>query len=78
MNSSKISYSLMFCCSAAGEMLPPMVVYKNKSCSVYTTWVEGGPDGATYAATPSGWFNRPTFEQWFIQGGFYSKLLTSS
>ena len=52
-------------------MLPPMVVYKNKQCAVYTTWMEGGPLGTVYAATPSGWFNRTTFDQWFIKGWIF-------
>ena len=50
-------------------MLPPMVVYKNKSCSLYKTWTEGGPPGTTYAATTSGWFNMVTFTQWFSKVG---------
>ncbi len=29
MNHSKAGYSLMFCCNAARDMLPPMVIYKN-------------------------------------------------
>ena len=28
MNHSKNAFSVMFCCDAAGNMLPPMVVYK--------------------------------------------------
>lgn len=68
MNHTKLSYTILFCCSAVGEMLPPMVVYKNKSCALYRTWTEGGPPATIYAATPSGWMTRLTFEQWFIQG----------
>jgi hypothetical protein len=65
MNSSKVSFSIMFCCSAAGEMLPPMVIYKSGTGSVYQSWCEGGPDGACYAASKSGWFAMPQFNQWF-------------
>lgn len=71
MNTSKLSYSLMFCCNAAGQMLPPMVVYANKKGSVYNNWIKGGPRGTAYAATPTGWFNKLTFEQFFAKERFY-------
>jgi hypothetical protein len=45
-DSSKASTSLMFCGSAAGEMLPPYVVYK--ALHVYNTWIEGGPANTRY------------------------------
>lgn len=32
---------------------------------VYQSWGEGGPDGATYAASQSGWFDMAKFNQWF-------------
>jgi hypothetical protein len=57
----------MFCCNAAGKMLPPMVVYKSANGVVYSSWGEGGPDGTTYAASKSGWFDMPKFNQWFKQ-----------
>lgn len=69
MNHSKVGYSIMFCCSAAGQMLPPMVVYKSGTGSVYASWCEGGPDGTTYAASKSGWFDMNKFNQWFTQVG---------
>ncbi len=40
MNHSKVGYSIMFCCSAAGQMLPPLVVYKRGTGSVYASWCE--------------------------------------
>lgn len=46
-------------------MLPPMVVYKSTTGTVYEIWTEGGPDGATYAASQSGWFDMAKFNQWF-------------
>lgn len=66
-NHSKVAFSVMFCCSAAGHMLPPMVVYKSGTGCVYQTWCEGGPEGATYAANKSGWFDMQKFNQWFKQ-----------
>ena len=60
---SKQSFNVMFCGNALGEYLPPMVIYRGHSC--YLAWTEGGPIGALYDATPSGWFDSRTFEIWF-------------
>ena len=60
---SKQAFSVMFCGSAAGVYLPPMVVYKAKH--MYTGWACDGILGAVYDATESGWFNMRTFEKWF-------------
>jgi hypothetical protein len=64
MNSSKSAISLMFCGNADGEVLPPYVVYKAEA--LWTTWTEGGPKGARYNRTKSGWFDAVTFEDWFM------------
>lgn len=45
-DSTKASTSLMFCGSAAGQMLPPYVVYKSKH--LYDTWMMGGPANTRY------------------------------
>lgn len=60
---SKQSTSVMYCGTAAGEFLPPMVVYK--ALNLYKEWVQGGPEGAVYDNTQSGWFDMATFERWF-------------
>lgn len=62
-NSSKVSISLMMCGNAAGDMLPPYVVYKAKN--LWQPWTENGPKGCRYNATPSGWFDSSTFTDWF-------------
>ena len=62
-NFSKQAFSVMFCGSATGEYLAPMVVYKAKN--MYEGWAADGITGAAYSATESGWFNMATFEQWF-------------
>jgi len=53
----------MFCGSATGVMLPPMVVYKARS--LYECWCERGPKGTVYACSKSGWFDMYLFEKWF-------------
>jgi hypothetical protein len=55
----------MLCATAAGELLPPYVVYKAKK--VWTTWIEGGPEGTKYDCTKSGWFDGVTFENFFFR-----------
>lgn len=64
-NTSKVSTSLMLTATASGELLPPYVVYKSKK--VWTTWQEGGPDGAKYDCSKSGWFDACTFENYFFR-----------
>ena len=61
---SKASVSVMFCGNAAGEFVPPMVVYKAENC--YEGWTRGGPHNAMYHATKSGWFDTVAFEMWVI------------
>lgn len=63
-NSSKSSISLMIAGNAAGDLLPPYVVYKSKH--LWDTWTENGPPGARYANTQSGWFESHTFVDWFM------------
>lgn len=63
MAHSKTSTSVMFCGTATGVILPLYVVYRAKF--VYHTWVENGPPGARYNATPSGWFDGSVFTDWF-------------
>ena len=65
LNSSKASTSIMMSCTASGRALPVYVVYK--AIHLYDTWCEGGPDGALYNCTQSGWFDSECFKDWFIR-----------
>lgn len=62
-NSSKSAISLMFSGNAAGELLPPYVVYK--SSHMWSTWTENGPTGCRYNNSASGWFDASVFTDWF-------------
>lgn len=64
-DSSKVAFSVMFCVSASGDMLPPCTVYKSATDTVYTRWAQGGPVGSVYAASKSGWYDIPRFNIWF-------------
>lgn len=66
LNTSKQAISVMFCGSAAGRMMPPMVVYKAKH--LYESWKEKGPKGAIYSVSTSGWFDGFNFQKFFFEG----------
>ena len=51
--------TVLGCDSADGVKLPPLVVYKAKN--LWAKWTEGGPAGATYSVSDSGWMERRTF-----------------
>lgn len=62
---SKSSISIMFCGTAEGQLIPPMVVYKSKH--LYDNWTLGGPPGTIYRNSSSGWFDMNLFELWFFK-----------
>ena len=64
MNNTKMSYSIMFCGNASGQVLAPYAVFKSKH--LYYEWTMNGPKGARYNRTKSGWFDEATFEDWFF------------
>ena len=51
------------CGNAAGVRLPPFILYKGKN--LYTTWTEGGPAGAYYGVSQSGWMEEVNYLKWF-------------
>lgn len=63
MNATKTSYSVMFAGTAAGNVLPPYVVYKAQR--LQAAWTEGGPHGCRYNVSKSGWFDADIFLDWF-------------
>jgi len=63
MNASKASISVMFCGNAEGTLLPPYTVYKAEH--LWHRWCIGGPKGARFNRTRSGWFDGYTFADWF-------------
>ena len=63
-DSSKTSISLMWAGAGDGTLLPPYVVYRSKH--LYDTWCDGGPAGARYGRTMTGWFDEFCFQDWFV------------
>lgn len=58
-------FTVLFCCNASGDFLPPYVVYKGTPGILQTSWMSGGPTGTSYNATKSGWMEDYVFEAWF-------------
>ena len=63
LNSTKSATSVMFAGTAAGDLLPPYIVYKAQN--MWEQWTNGGPDGAHYNRSLSGWFDEACFQDWF-------------
>ncbi|KAI8488705.1 hypothetical protein Bbelb_334880 [Branchiostoma belcheri] len=55
----------MSCVSAAGAVVPPMIVFNRAMPS--GKFSEGGPPGALYAWSESGFINKELFEEWFFK-----------
>ena len=65
MNSTKSATFMMYAGCADGHLLPPYIVYK--ATNMYNTWTIGGPTGARYNRSPSGWFDMISFQDWFVK-----------
>ena len=65
MNFTKTSTSVMVAGTASGCLLPPYVVYKAQN--MWDTWTTGGPEGARYNRSESGWFDTFSFEDWLCK-----------
>jgi hypothetical protein len=62
-NCGKAMYTVLSCGNADGScLLSPFVVYK--AMHLHATWCYGGPDGTTFAVSPSGWMESQQFENW--------------
>ena len=51
--------------SASGRRLPPFIMYKGKH--LYSSWTKGGPAGAAYSVSESGWMEKANFLSWFVK-----------
>lgn len=52
----------VYCNSADGTFIPPMLIYKRKRIPDDLT--VGAPVGTSFQCTDSGWMDSPTFEKW--------------
>ncbi|CAF1402456.1 unnamed protein product [Didymodactylos carnosus] len=58
----KSFYSVLFCVSASGVILPPYTIYKAKR--LMSNWCLGGPSGAGYNTSKNGWIQEDVFYEW--------------
>lgn len=74
INSTKTSISIMFAACADGTLLPPYTVYKSKH--LHESWRIGGPKGARFNRSSSGWFDSLCFDDWIksIALPYFNKL----
>lgn len=56
-------YTVLGAGAADGTRLPPFILYKG--CNLYLRWTSGGPAGAVYGVSDSGWMEANNFCQWF-------------
>lgn len=61
----KATFTVLFCASADGVFIPPFTVYKG--LNLYSSWTKGGPAGAAYGCSESGWMMDRNFESWFTK-----------
>ena len=61
---NKAQITVLACCSAAGYILPPFVIYDRKSLKAEL--YDGEVPGTMYGLSDSGWINSELFEEWFM------------
>ena len=61
--------------NAAGEYMPPLVVYKAQCLN--DIWTINAPKDATYVVAESGWMSNVIFEQWF-RNSFIPHVLSTT
>lgn len=54
----------VFCMSAGGHFIPPMMIYPRKRMSANLQ--KNGPDGAIYCCSNNGWTNTELFNEWLL------------
>ena len=64
-SSGKTMYTVLFCASASGHYMPPLVVYKAKTFE--QEWGIGGPRNAAYTVSESGYMHDTNFGEWFTK-----------
>ncbi|CAF3400848.1 unnamed protein product [Rotaria socialis] len=72
--SAKNFTTSLICGNAAGDILPPFVIYASKNLN--PQWTVGGPPGSKFASSESGWITKSLFVQWFKWFVEYTKDVT--
>lgn len=53
------------CCSASGQVLPPMIIFEK--CFPSGHYSQFGPDDCLYAKSPNGYMDGELFKKWFTE-----------
>ncbi|CAF3088028.1 unnamed protein product [Rotaria sp. Silwood2] len=61
--SGKSFTTSLICGNAAGDILPPFIIYSAKNLN--PQWTLGGPPGSSFAISDSGWITKRLFTDWF-------------
>lgn len=63
--SGRENTSVLACVNAAGEKMPPLIIYKGKN--LWDKWVPktGAFKNTAYTSTPKGWMTADVFYKWF-------------
>lgn len=56
-------YTVLGAGAANGTRLPPFILYKGTN--LYARWTKGGPAGAVFGMSDSGWMETNSFTEWF-------------
>ena len=66
----KLMYTVLFCSNAAGDYLPPYIIFKKSGKNFSNSWIAGAPTGKSFNATTSGWMEdyamQALFQLYFI------------
>ena len=57
--------SILCCANADGSAIPPMIIFKH--CHPGGKYGDGGPDGALYSFSPSGFMDGDLFKRWLVK-----------
>jgi hypothetical protein len=55
--------TMLMCTNAAGDVMPPLVIYSAKS--INPIWCSGGVPDTIYKCSESGWISEELFSDWF-------------
>ena len=62
---NKSQVTVIGCVSAAGQAIPPFVIFDAKSLNI--EWTKGEVAGARYGLSDSGWVDMDLFKSWFCE-----------
>ena len=68
---NKTNITIVVCANAAGEVIPPMVIFKGERFN--HEWSQGEIPNTLYCMSPQGWIDHELFVEW-LRNLFYHQL----